>query len=179
MFRHGHFEQPSSPDLSFSGSSCSLDNNIMTTPPQHSSRFSMTTPDPPQHSSFSMQHGLSPYHSSSPIPTFSSPGFSHTTNQMLLSLMESQKKVLSVVENVQHRLDDLEHLVQTVTNNSNKDDSTKADVKTRIPSHLSVSMDFMTFMLLIIFFLLRKWLQAYITHMTTHNSSEHSSGMCT
>ena len=94
-----HFEEMSSPGLNFSGASASSDSLHNIAIPPHSSHIPM-------------QHTFPPYHSS-PIPNYSRPGSSssHATNQMLHSLLESQNKVLSVVENVSNRLDELEQLV--------------------------------------------------------------------
>ena len=84
--------------------------------------------------------GATPYHSS-PILSYPPSGTSRSqsANQMLRSLMESQKKVLSVVENVSQRLDDLEQLVQVVTTgDGDGSSSSKAGAKTRVPSQLTV-----------------------------------------
>ena len=94
-----HFDDGnSSPELNFSGSSDTFP--IGATPPHH-----------PAH----IQHGFPPYHSS-PILSYPPSGTSRSqsANQMLRSLMESQKKVLSVVENVSQHLDDLEQLLTAV-----------------------------------------------------------------
>ena len=81
-----------------------------------------------------MQHGFPPYHSS-PIMSYPRSGPSQSTNQMLRSLMESQNKVLSVVENVSQRIDDLEQLVQAVTGTEG---SSLNAAKARVPSQLTV-----------------------------------------
>ena len=94
-----------------------------------------TTPPHPAH--VAIQHGFPPYHSS-PILSYPRSGTSQSTNQMLRSLMESQTKVLSVVENVSQRIDDLEQLVQAVTSTEGNASSSLNAAKARVPSQLTV-----------------------------------------
>ena len=80
---------------------------------------------------------------SSPVMNLPPSGASQSTShQMFQSLMESQKKVLSFMENVSVHLDELEQSVQGLISSNGDECSSKADVggKIRVPSQLSVCL---------------------------------------
>ena len=79
------------------------------------------------------------YHQWSYRPRIPAMGASH--NPTLLSLMDSQKQILAMVENVTQRLGTLEKAVTTITETANPiaSSSSPAEEKKRIPSQLSVS----------------------------------------
>jgi len=163
-----HFDEPSSPDPNFSGSLSGSESLHIATPPHQ-----------PAH--IPMQHAFPQYHSS-PIPNYSRPGPSHATNQMLHSLMESQKKVLNVVENVSKRLDDLEQLVQAVASTDKEVESSKPESKIRVPPQLTVrtmqlycSLNYVYNHNVILFS--RKVLRVFTVPTMMNSSSKHIWGM--